>query len=293
MNSRELLRQAVSLLTDAGCDTPRLDAELLLMHLWQIDKTALIVRMHDEVPQHVEKEFRELLSRRLRREPVAYILGEKEFWSRPFHVDPRVLIPRPETEHLVETLLNLYPEREMAYRFCDIGTGSGCIACTLACEFPNAEIVATDISQAALEVAISNADSLHVSERITFKHGDMFAALDRETAPFDAIVSNPPYIGREEMQALEPELAYEPRSALTDENDGRTYLSILFHECGQWLKPGGHLIVETGICGLPSPPVWLQKAGIYNDLAGNKRGGIYRLKPSDKQELLACHSPDT
>jgi len=281
MNGRELLLQATALLKDAGCDSPRLDAELLLMHAWQIDKTALIIRMPDQVPGDVERGFRQLLARRQRREPVAYILGEKEFWSRMFHVDSNVLIPRPETEHLIEELLKLYPDSGQGYRFCEIGTGSGCIACTLACEFPNAEIIATDISEAALAVAGSNAESLHVSKRITFRHGDMFAALDRKEAGlFDAILSNPPYVSRQEMEALEPELNFEPRNALTDEDNGHRYLSVLLNECGNWLKPGGHLIVETGVCGLPSPPSYLQQLDDYVDLAGLKRGGVYQLKPS-------------
>jgi len=278
MNSRELLQRATNLLKDANCDSPRLDAELLLMHAWGINKTTLIINMNDPVPEQVEKKISPLLSRRQKREPIAYILGEKEFWSRPFHVDSRVLIPRPETEHLIEALLGLYPDRKRNYRFCDIGTGSGCIACTLACEFPNTEIIATDISQAALEVAKSNAENLHVSERMTFKSGDMFAALDPETAPFDVIVSNPPYVSKEEMKTLEPELAYEPRGALTDEKNGHIYLSILFDACKSWLKPGGHLIVETGICGLPATPSHLKQIKHYDDLAGIKRGAIYLLK---------------
>jgi release factor glutamine methyltransferase len=278
MNTRELLQQATALLTDAGCDAPRLDAELLLKQAWNIDKTALIIRMPDEVPGDVTEKFWPLLSRRQQREPIAYILGEKEFWSRPFRVNPDVLIPRPETEHLIEELLKLYPDQQQAYRFCDIGTGSGCIACTLACEFPNAEIIATDISKYTLELAKSNAKNLHVDKRIAFKQGDMFAALNQEIEPFDAIVSNPPYVSQTEMEALEPELSFEPRGALTDENNGHTYLSILFNECKSWLKPEGHLIVETGICGLPSAPDFLQKLDDYNDLAGIQRGGIYRLK---------------
>lgn len=244
----------------------------------QIERTTLIINMNDTVPKHVEKQFYELQSRRQQREPIAYIVGEKEFWSRPFQVDPRVLIPRPETEHLIEEILNLYPDRAGKYRFCDIGTGSGCIACTLASEFPNAAIVATDISNDSLEVARSNADNLQVSERITFSCGDMFAALDQEKPQFDAIVSNPPYVSQTEMQLLEPELNFEPRTALTDEHDGHTYLSILLNECRQWLKPGGHLIVETGICEFPATPSHLQQLSCYDDLAGIKRGAVYRLK---------------
>ena len=278
MNIRELLLQATALLKSAGCDPPRLDAELLLMHAWKIDKTALIIRMMDELPADIESAFQQLLSRRQQREPVAYIIGEKEFWSRTFRVTPDVLIPRPETEHLIEELLKRYPDRKKSYRFCDIGTGSGCIACTLACEFPNSTVVATDISEAALEVARTNSKALHVAERIIFKAGDMFTALDTDTEPFDAILSNPPYVSHDEMNALEAELAFEPRSALTDEDNGKKHLTTLLNECHHWLKTEGYIMVETGLCGLPSTPQHLLQMENYSDLAGMKRGGVYQHK---------------
>jgi len=279
MNVRDCLQQAVYQLTEAGCESPRLDAELLLMHAWEISKTALIIHMHDQLPAPIRDRFNQLIQRRSKREPVAYIIQEKEFWSRRFHVDARVLVPRPETEHLIEEILKLFPDRSAPYRFCDIGTGSGCIACTLACEYPNAEIVATDISNDSLEVAKMNASHLEVDSRIIFLSGDMYSALNEDTGPFDAIVSNPPYVSREEMGSLEPELAYEPRHALTDEHNGHYYLSILFDESRNWLSEGGHLIVETGICGLPQSPSYLHPIEEYKDLAGIKRGGIFRFHP--------------
>ena len=279
MNARDCLQQAIAQLAKAGCDSPRLDAELLLMHAWTISKTALIIRMHDQIPSPIIKRFDELLKRRQMREPVAYILGEKEFWSHCFHVDSRVLIPRPETEHLIEEILKLYPDRAAPYRFCDIGTGSGCLACTLAIEYPNAEIVATDISKDSLDVARMNAAALEVENRITFRDGDMFSALSKELGPFEAILSNPPYVSRDEMESLEPELAFEPRHALTDEHNGHQHLSTLFAGCHNWLCDNGYLIVETGICGLPDTPSQLNKIREYIDLAGISRGGVYRYQP--------------
>ncbi len=279
MNARDSLQQAARLLAEAGCDSPRLDAELLLMHLWEVSKTDLIIRMHDQLPASIKEKFDMLLERRLKREPVAYIIGEKEFWSRNFHVDSRVLIPRPETEHIIEEILKLYPDRNAPYRFCDIGTGSGCIACTLAAEYPNAEVVATDISNDSLDVAKMNADRLELKKPLTFRNGDMFSALSQESGPFDAIVSNPPYVSLQEMEALEPELAYEPRHALTDGRSGQHFLSILFDECPGWLSEGGHLIVETGPCGLPHVPSHLYQIRTYRDLAGIIRGGVYRYQP--------------
>jgi len=279
MNARDSLQQAARLLAEAGCDSPRLDAELLLMHLWEVSKTDLIIRMHDQLPASIKEKFDMLLGRRLKREPIAYIIGKKEFWSRSFHVDSRVLIPRPETEHIIEEMLKLYPDRNAPYRFCDIGTGSGCIACTLAAEYPNAEVVATDISNDSLDVAKMNDDRLELKKPLTFRNGDMFSALSQESGPFDAIVSNPPYVSLQEMEALEPELAYEPRHALTDGRSGQHFLSILFDECPGWLSEGGHLIVETGLCGLPHVPSHLYQIRTYRDLAGIIRGGIYRYQP--------------
>lgn len=279
MNTRDCLQHASELLADAGCGSPRLDAELLLMHAWAISKIDLIIRMHDQPSASIRKRFDILLQRRLRREPVAYIIGEKEFWSRSFHVDSRVLIPRPETEHIIEEILKLYPDRNAPYRFCDVGTGSGCIACTLAAEYPNAELIATDISNDSLDVAKMNAARLKLEKRITFRGGDMFSALNKESGPFDAIVSNPPYVSQQEMESLEAELAYEPRHALTDENSGRHFLSILFNECADWLSEGGYLIVETGVCGLPHTPAHLHQIKTYRDLAGIIRGGVYRYQP--------------
>ncbi|MDQ7000421.1 MAG: peptide chain release factor N(5)-glutamine methyltransferase, partial [Mariprofundus sp.] len=124
---RELLHDAGRRLKNAGCDAPRLDAELLLMHVWSIDRTDLIIRSGDAVPESVETSFRDLVERRCCREPLAYILGEKEFWSRSFQVTADVLIPRPETEHLIDAVLQLFPDKNGHYHFCDIGTGSGCI----------------------------------------------------------------------------------------------------------------------------------------------------------------------
>ncbi|NWF37297.1 peptide chain release factor N(5)-glutamine methyltransferase [Mariprofundus sp. KV] len=276
VNIREMIRQAASQLAEAGCESARVDAEILLMHVWQISRTDLIIRALDEVPESIETAFKIAIKRREQREPVAYIIGEKEFWSRPFHVSPDVLIPRPETEHLIEALLEQFPDSDAAYRFCDIGTGSGCIAITLACEYPQARIVATDISEAALRIARCNAERLNVSDRITFRHGDMLQPLQEEDGPFDAIISNPPYVAKHEMDALAAELDHEPRGALTDESDGMQFLSIIIGEGAQWLKPEGVIIVETGLCGLPPTPAGLMMKNEIVDLAGHLRGGLYR-----------------
>lgn len=276
MIARDLLTEATRQLATAGCDTPRLDAEILLAHAWHTDKTGLIIRSLDKVPADVTAQFTELLERRTRREPVAYITGHREFWSREFAVDPRVLIPRPETEHLIEEVLKHFPDTAAAHRFCDIGTGSGCIAVTLACEYPGAQIVATDISEDALTVARSNAERHDVSERIAFYHGDLLDALPANSEPFDAIISNPPYVSLDEMQELEPELGFEPQSALTDRKNGLHHLQQLLTESSYRLKSGGLLMLETGLCGLPDTPSQFKFLYNYRDLAGIVRGGVYR-----------------
>jgi len=275
MNTRQLIADATTQLIKAGCATPRLDAEILLCHAWHISRSELIIRMPDDVPAEIEDHFRQMLIRRQRREPVAYIVGEKEFWSRPFRVDRRVLIPRPETEHLVESLLQLYPDRQDAFRFCDIGTGSGCIAVTLACEYPHAHITATDMSTDALDIARDNARR-HGAGNIAFRCGSMFDALGADDYPFDAILSNPPYIALQEYVGLEAELTYEPRAALTDEADGLRYLHMLVNQAPAWLKRGGYLLVETGLCGLPESTGKMVLQQKTRDLAGHLRVGIYR-----------------
>lgn len=275
MIARDLLAQATEQLAAAGCDTPRLDAELLLAHAWGISKTGLIIRARDAVPDMVAAQWAQLLARRIRREPVAYILGCREFWSREFRVDPRVLIPRPETEHLIEEVLKHFPDQHAPWRFCDIGTGSSCIAVTLACEYPNAQIIATDISEDALAVAKENAAMHNVSEQVSFYQGDLLQALPADILPFDAIISNPPYVSLNEMQTLAPELHFEPQHALTDRNDGLQHLRKLLLEGGARLRTGGLLMLETGLCGLPETPPSLEFLYSYRDLAAMPRGGVY------------------
>jgi release factor glutamine methyltransferase len=270
------LRHAASRLAAAGIDSARLDAELLLMHAWGCGRAHLIAHSRDELPADVLAEAERLLARRGAREPLAYLTGWREFWSRDFAVNAAVLIPRPETEHLVEAVLARFPERERPWRFADIGTGSGCLAVTLACEYPAARVEATDISAAALACARDNAERHGVEARIHFRQGDLFAALDAADGPYDAIVSNPPYVSLDEYRDLAPELGFEPRGALTDEADGLRLLARLVAGAPAHLLPGGDLIVETGPCGLPPAPAPMAFAAEITDLGGRLRGGVYR-----------------
>ena len=270
------LRHAASRLHDAGVDAARLDAELLLMHAWRADRVRLITGRDDTLPAEVLAEAEALLARRAGREPLAYLTGFREFWSRDFAVGPAVLVPRPETEHLIEAVLARFPDRDRPWRFADIGTGSGCLAVTLACEYPAAFVAATDISEPALAIARSNAVRHGVAARMAWHRGDLYGALPGDTAAFDAIVSNPPYVSLAEYGELAPELGFEPRGALTDEADGLALLRRLVAGAAERLVPGGYLIVETGPCGLPEAegPMALEEE--IRDLAGLVRGGGYR-----------------
>jgi len=276
MIATELLRTAIGQLQAADCDTPRLDAELLLMHVWGMTRTQLIIKAHEQVPSDIKESFNQCIKRRCQREPVAYIMETKEFWSRDFHVTPDVLIPRPETEHLIEELLELYPDTQSAYRFADIGTGSACIAITLAAEYPNAYIIATDISEASLNIAKANAEHHQLAHRMQFYHGDLYQALPESCLEFDAIISNPPYISQAEMGVLEAELHHEPAHALTDYDDGLQLLKQLVQGAPKHLKRDGFLLLETGLCGLPKATDSMAFKNTYQDLAGHLRGGIYQ-----------------
>jgi len=275
MTIRRLLHSASLALQQAGCGAPRLDAELLLAKTLGCDRTWLIAHADEDIPPVNRQAYMDLVERRRGREPLAYITGEKEFWSRPFFVTPVVLIPRPETEHLIEALMECFPETKKDICFCDIGTGSSCIAVTLACEYPRTKIIATDVSTEAPHIARKNAKRHGIASRITFRQGDIFAALKKRDGPFDAIISNPPYVARNELKTLEEELKFEPRQALTDEGNGLMYLQSLVDQAPSWLNGNGVMIVETGLCGLPAPPPCLRLERRIMDLAGNLRAGLF------------------
>jgi release factor glutamine methyltransferase len=209
---REALIGAADALEAAGVDNPRLDAELLLAEVTGWDRARLAAEPEAGVPADAARRFGELVRRRLRREPLAYILGRKGFRSIELSVDPRVLVPRPETELLVELALELAPRRVL-----DVGTGSGAVALAIAAELPGCEVTATDTSAAALEVARANAARLGLAERVDLVE----AMLPPELGGFDLLVANLPYVGEAEWGELEPEVTeWEPREALLAGPDG-------------------------------------------------------------------------
>ena len=238
MKFAEVIGEAALLL--APSETTRRDAELLLLHTCGLTRAELLTHPDREVTELQLSEYRAAIARRARHEPVQYITGTQEFYCRPFAVTPAVLIPRPETEHLVEAALAIRPESR---RILDIGTGSGILAVTLALELPQASITATDVSNDALAIAKQNAQALGAADRIRFAVSDLFAAIADQR--FDCIVSNPPYVATSEV--LEPQVRdYEPATALYAGDDGLAIYRRLIPEAFAHLEPGGSLLLEIG-----------------------------------------------
>jgi release factor glutamine methyltransferase len=241
---KNILAQGASRL-DGITAHPRRDAELLLMRLLGCDRAYLLTHPDAVLSAEQAVMYESWLRRRAAHEPIQYILGEQEFFGHTFTVTPDVLIPRPETEHLVEALLERVPH-DQRLRIADIGTGSGAIAVALACSLPQAQLTAVDISEAALAVATQNACAHHVAERIRFLQSDLLSAIAGEC--FDAIVSNPPYVAEIDWGSLEPQVIdYEPATALFAGPSGLDVYERLIPQAHAALKPGGWLLMEIGL----------------------------------------------
>ncbi len=238
---KETLALAGQRLTAAGCDTPGLDAELLLAHSLDKDRTWLYTHFSTRLEPNELNKFGQLLGRREQREPVAYMTGVKEFFGLEFHVNRQVLIPRPETEILVETALEIaHPPLTIA----DVGTGSGCVAITLAKNLEQATIFAIDLSEKALALARQNGLRQTVADRVTFLAGNLLEPLIQ---PVDLIVSNPPYLSQVDMATVAPEISrYEPYQALAGGPDGLAVIRQLLFQARQKLNAGGTVLVEIG-----------------------------------------------
>lgn len=274
-----LLAEARPLLAATPFEASTREAMLLLGHVLSFSEARLIARGDDEVPPEAEGRFRELLARRLTGEPVAYLFNEREFFGRPFYVDSRVLIPRPETEHIVEEALKeaLPPSA----RILDVGTGSGCLAVTLALELPGSRVVAADLSPGALEVAARNARRLGAAERVSRVRTDLTAGLD--LSRFDLVVSNPPYVDRSEIPEISPEVyKFEPHLALFPPGAGDSILARLFARCAE-LRSGIALIVEIGRGQIDAvrrhaEDSGLDVAGVREDYSGIPRVVVLRRR---------------
>lgn len=247
MNLRQSLTAATQqLATDEHlrAEAPR-DAELLLLHTLQISRATLLAHPDDELTSDQLYLYERSIHRRLAHEPVQYIIGQQEFFGLALHVTPAVLIPRPETEHLVESVLARLPHNHPV-SIADVGTGSGAIAIALAVHLPEAHITALDLSTEALHIAQLNAENHHVAQRIRFLQSDLFAALPPGAA-FDAIVSNPPYVPTSDRADLHPQVReYEPATALFAGPEGLDIYRRLIPEAHVLLKPQGLLALEIG-----------------------------------------------
>jgi len=280
---RQLLAEARPLLAATPFGAPRREAALLLGHVLGLSEAQVLAREESAVPAEAEERFRALLARRLAGEPVAYLKGEREFWGRPFLVDSRVLIPRPETEHLIEVAIEvaLAGPLPAAPWILDVGTGSGILAVTLALEIPGARLVATDLSPGALAVAAGNARRHGVRGRVRLAALDLTAGLD--LARFDLVVSNPPYVDRSEAAEMSPEVCeHEPHLALFPPGAGDAVLARLLAQCSE-LRPGVSLAVEIGRGQLDAvrrhaAAAGLEVAGVREDYAGIPRTVLLRRR---------------
>lgn len=227
-----------------GIAESRREANSLLAFALEKDKTFLIAHPEYKLSNEEETRFHEFLQRRASREPFQYITGRQEFYGLDFEVSPGVLIPRPETEIIVENAIEILRAKENSF-FYEVGIGSGCISVSILHEIKTARAVGADISGKALQITRKNAERHRVSDRIDLKISDLFAAFENEK--FDLIVSNPPYISSKDFEVLQPEVKnFEPRNALTDGRNGLSVIEQIIVQAPKFLKPGGFLLMEIG-----------------------------------------------
>jgi len=284
MSIHEHVAVARQRLRDASV-SPReseLSARLLAEHVLGWTTERFLTDAHGPEPDGFAAAYEGLVARRAAREPLPYIVGLREFWGLPLEVSPDVLIPRPETELIVEAVIDLYPDRAAPLSVADVCTGSGCLAVAIATERPAAAIRASDISEAALVVARRNAARLGVADRIRFEHADLLDGID---GPFDLIVANPPYVRDRDRPGLQPEVKNEPAVALFSGPDGLDAMARLVNQAPFRMRSGAHLIFEFG-CGqdveverLVAAAAALTLVEIRRDLQGIARTMITRRRP--------------
>ena len=280
------VREGTAYLEARDVPSPRFDAQVLLALALRISRSELLQRLSHPAPEEASRRFREHFTRRGTRVPLQHITGVQEFWSMEFEVSEEVLIPRPETELVVEETLRRTAGPGGV--FADIGTGSGVIAVAIAKELPSARLVATDISEKVLEVARRNAARHGLAARIEFLNGDLAGPLERAVGSggLDFLLSNPPYVSSWELAALESEVReHEPRQALIPPTgDGLSLYPALLDAAGRFLRPGGHVILELPAGGADRVPGWmsardtLELLGVRNDYSGIGRVLVARRK---------------
>jgi release factor glutamine methyltransferase len=275
------LKAATDRLAAVGIATARLDAEILLSNTLGCRRMDLLVRRSDEMDKRDLGAFEALIVRRERLEPVAYILREQEFWSLPFRVTPDTLIPRPDTETLVEVVLTAAASQR-APQILDLGTGSGCILLSLLHEMKDAVGIGVDVSDKALDVATENARALGLEGRVTFRHGSWFDPLEAESR-FDVIVSNPPYIPTADIAGLMADVReHEPMSALDGGEDGLAPYRLITRQGHAKLMPGGLLAVEVGTGQADDVARLFESAGFFDICVTPDLSGIPRVVSGKK-----------
>jgi release factor glutamine methyltransferase len=273
----EALAAAAGRLAQAGIETPRREAVLLVGLATGWSRTEQLANDRAALTPAQAGRLDELVRRRCGREPFAYLAGNREFHGRPFQVGPGVLVPRPETETLIEAALQAWPDRARPLRILDLGVGSGCILLTLLAEFPSATGVGVDRSEAALGWAWKNADTIGVGHRLLLVQGDWGRSID---SAFDLIVSNPPYIDAADLATLAPELAFEPAEALSPGADGLAAYRAMTPDLLRLLKPDGRVLLEIGQRQGGPLTEWFRRHGleaeVRPDLAGIGRCLVLR-----------------
>lgn len=280
----KLLTWTTGYFTTHQIDEPRLSAELLLAHVLACSRMALYTRYDEIAPAEKIRAFKELVKRRREREPVAYLTGKAWFFSLEFSVSPAVLIPRPDTETLVEQAVSILRGGPPNANLLDLCTGSGCVALAVIKNVPDARAVATDISDPALQIAKNNAAAIGLAERVDFFSGDLYAALgDAPPRRFDVITANPPYIPSQAIDTLMPEVSrFEPRLALDGGSDGLQLIGRIINDSPHYLAAEGYLLLETGCdqteqaAELIAATGQFSPARIVTDSAGHRRCVIAR-----------------
>jgi release factor glutamine methyltransferase len=275
-----LLRDAAAALSAAGLDNVRFEARLLLARASGLSVEQLIARGNVPAPAATAGALRELTARRVQREPMAYIVGEREFWGLPFKVSPAVLVPRPDSETVIEAALALMPGRDRPWRVADLGVGSGCLILTLLHEFPAARGVGLEVSEAALAIASSNAATLGVADRVELVLGDWRQPgwVERLGGPFDLVVSNPPYIEDRAVDGLMPEVSrFEPRLALEGGLDGLAAYRSIAAQAPRLVTRGGRLLLEVGESQATEIYRIFQSTGFTAEAPWKDLGGIDRV----------------
>jgi release factor glutamine methyltransferase len=289
LSVREALQVGARILAREDVESPRLDAEVLLAAVKGWGKEQLYLNHENRLDKENRRIFQSHLRRRARREPIAYITGHREFWSLDFLVNPDVLVPRPETEGIVESALGLMAAAaHQKFRLLDLGTGSGAIAVSLAKERTDIELWATDRSAAALKVARLNAERNGVSERVHFDRGDLFSPIEEYKGFFHGIVANPPYIRSGDLPNLAPEIRWEPELALDGGPDGLDLYRPIIDQAPSYLAQGGFVVLEIGmemgkdVCRL------LKKFACYTE-------GTVRQDHADRDRVVSAritHRPE-